>query len=67
MVINLTNIYKKYKGLWVALDDNLKKVISSGKSIENVHREATKKGYKKPVLFKVPKRNLPYIGINSFQ
>ncbi len=61
-MINLTSIHKKYKGLWIALDDRLKKVIAAGKNAEDVHREALEKGYKKPTLFKVPQKNLPYVG-----
>ncbi len=59
---NLTNIYKKYKGLWVALDKTLKKVIASGTTGEEVYKKALDKGYKKPTLFKVPQKNLPYVG-----
>lgn len=62
MKINLTNIYKKYRGLWVALDTSLKKVISADKTAENAYRKALGEGYKKPTLFKVPKQNLPYFG-----
>lgn len=62
MNTNLTKIFNKYKGLWVALDEPLKKVISSSKSAEKAYREALKKGYKKPTLFKVPQENLPYFG-----
>lgn len=60
MKIDLTNIYKKYKGLWVALDSTLKKAISSDKNASNAYEEAIKKGYKKPTMFKVPLKNLPY-------
>lgn len=60
--MNLTPIYRKYKGLWVALDNNLKKVISAERDAKKAHENAIKKGYKTPVLFKVPQNNLPYIG-----
>lgn len=59
---NLTKIFNNYKGLWVALDSSLKKVISSDKKAEKVYQEAIKKGYLKPTLFKVPQENLPYFG-----
>lgn len=61
---NLTNIYKKYKGLWVAFDENIKKVISSDSSAKKAYDSAVKMGYKKPTLFKVPKHNIPYVGIS---
>ncbi|MCL4418822.1 DUF5678 domain-containing protein [Patescibacteria group bacterium] len=59
---NLTKIFNNYKGLWVALDSSLKKVISSDKKAEKAYSEALKKGYQKPTLFKVPHENLPYFG-----
>ncbi len=62
MEVDLTKIYEKYKGLWVALDERLGKVISSDKDAEVVYKKASKLGYKKPTLFKVPLKNLPYFG-----
>lgn len=62
MTIDLTNIYKKYKGLWVTLDGTLKKVVSYDKNADKAYQKAIKSGYKKPTLFKVPQKNLPYFG-----
>lgn len=62
MNTNMTKIFEKYKGLWVALDDKWNKVISANKDVEKVYKEAVEKGYKKPTLFKVPFENLPYFG-----
>jgi len=62
MNTNLTKIFEKYRGLWVALDGSLKKVISSDKNAEKAYKQALDKGYKKPTLFKVPQENLPYFG-----
>ena len=62
MRIDLTNIYKQYRGLWVTLDEKLKKVISSDKQADKAYKKALKEGYKTPTLFKVPKENLPYFG-----
>lgn len=63
MKIDLTNIYKKYRGLWIALDSTLKRVISSDKDASKAYNEAIKLGYKKPTMFKVPLQNLPYFGL----
>lgn len=60
--MNFTNIYKKYSGLWVALDEKLQKVIASDKNGKKAYEEAIRKGLGKPTLFKVPKHNLPYLG-----
>ena len=62
MAIDWTKIYKKYKGLWVALKDDLKTVIASGKTVREVMEKAKKKGYKEPILFRVPTEIIPYIG-----
>jgi len=43
---NLTKIFNKYNGLWVALDESLRNVISSNKNAEKVYKEALEKGYK---------------------
>ncbi len=60
--IDLTHIYKKYKGLWVALDKTYKKVISSDTTAKGAYEKALKKGAEKPTLFRVPKQNLPFVG-----
>lgn len=62
MVIDLTKIYKKYKGLWVALKDDEKTVIASGKTLKEVMEKSKKKGFEKPVLFRMPAKIMPYIG-----
>ena len=60
-LIDLSQVYKKYKGLWVA-PVNETEVISADKSVRKVVEEAKKKGYEKPLLFKVPKNDLPFVG-----
>lgn len=62
MNTNLTKVFDKYKGLWVALDGSLKKVVSFNKKAEKAYKEALNRGHKKPTLFKVPQENLPYFG-----
>ncbi|KKP67537.1 MAG: hypothetical protein UR68_C0001G0076 [Candidatus Roizmanbacteria bacterium GW2011_GWA2_35_19] len=62
--IDLTNIQKKYRGSWIALDNNLKKVISNGQDAKSVYDIAIKQGYKIPTLFKVPKKITPYFGVS---
>jgi hypothetical protein len=59
--IDLSNVYNKYKGLWVALINDTE-VISANKSVRRVVEEAKKKGYDQPLLFKVPKNDLPFVG-----
>ena len=62
MSIDWTKIYKKYKGLWVALKDDEKTVISSGKTAKQAFEKAKEKGYQMPILFRVPTKIFPYVG-----
>ena len=62
MAIDWTKIFEKYKGLWVALEDNEKTVVASGKTAKEAWEHAHKKGYKEPILTKMPSRLMPYIG-----
>jgi len=62
MAIDWTKIYKKYRGLWVALEDDEKTVISSGKTAKKAWDDARKKGYEKPILFRVPTEIRAYVG-----
>lgn len=61
--INLSLIQRKYKGMWVVLTDNFSNVVAADKDAKTVYKLAIKKGYKKPMLFKVPEHNIPYVGI----
>ncbi len=62
-MIDWTNIYKKYKGLWVSLNDDETTVIASGKTAQEAINKAQKKGFDQPILFKVPVKIIPYIGV----
>ena len=62
MTIDWTNIYKKYKGLWVALKDDEVTVISSGKTLDEAAQKAEKKGFKDPIFYSVPKKLTYFVG-----
>ena len=62
MPIDWTKIYKKYKGRWVALKDDHKTVVASGKTPEEVLKLASKKGFIDPFLTRVPEKVLPFVG-----
>ena len=53
--IDLSPLFAKYKGLWVALTDYTPdyKVICTGRKPETVFKKAIEKGYKTPVVFKL--------------
>lgn len=62
-VIDWTNIYKKYKGLWVALKDDEETVISSGRTLEETAQKAERKGFKDPIFMSVPKEVTYFVGL----
>jgi hypothetical protein len=62
MAINWTKIYNKYQGLWVALKDDQKTVIASGKTVREVMKKAKAKNFEQPILMRVPTEILPYVG-----
>ena len=62
MAIDWTKIYQKYKGLWVALESDEVTVISSGKTAKEAWESAQKKGYKKPILTRMPEELVTYVG-----
>ncbi len=61
-IIDWTKIYKKYKGLWVALMDDEQTVIAFGKNLEETANKAERKGFKNPIFMSIPKKSLPFIG-----
>ena len=63
---DFTQIYKKYKGKWVALTLDEKKVIASGESLKQILEESKKKGLEHPIVMRVPPSVLPYIGTPFF-
>ena len=67
MAIDWTNIYKKYKGLWVALADDEKTVIAFGETAKDALEEAKKKGCKNPTLSKMPERLVTYVGFGCYE
>ena len=62
MSIDWTKIIKKYKSLWVALKDDEKTVVASGKTAKEAWTKAVKKGTQNPILSRVPSKVIPYIG-----
>ena len=62
MTVDWTKIYKKYKGLWVALEKDKVTVIASGKTAKEVLEKSQQKGKERPILFRVPAKILPLVG-----
>lgn len=62
MAIDWTQIYEKYKGLWVALKEDEKTVVAVGKSAREALEKAQKEGYENPILTLMPKELTAYVG-----
>lgn len=60
--IDWSEIYKKYKGKWVALEDDEKTVVSSGDTAKEALEAAKQKGFTNPILTKMPSDLLPFVG-----
>ena len=59
---DFTQIYKKYKGKWVALTPDEKSVVASGQTLQGILDDAKKKGFNHPIVMKIPPSVLPYVG-----
>jgi len=62
MAIDWTKIYKKYKGLWVALAEDEQTVLGSGKTVQQALLQARKKGSESPILTRMPDSIVSYVG-----
>ena len=59
--IDLTEVQKRYKGLWVAFTDRYE-VVAADTDAKKVYDAAVKQGYQVPRLFKMPEQNIPFAG-----
>ncbi len=62
MPIEWTSIYRRFKGLWVALGDDERTVIASGKTAREAVDKAKRKGHPLPIIARMPDSLRPYVG-----
>jgi len=62
MAKDWTKLYKKYKGLWVALAADEETVISIGKTAKEAYETAVDKSGKIPFLTRVPETLDAFVG-----
>ena len=65
MAIDWSVLFKKYKGLWVALKDDEVTVVASGKTAKEALLKAYGRGYNKPILTRVPEKLISYVGLHE--
>lgn len=61
-IVDFTKIFKKYRGLWVALKQDEQTVVTASKSAKKAYQEALNKGEKRPIMLKVPTQSTYYVG-----
>lgn len=61
-MIDLSKIYKKYKGQWVAFQTDQETVISNGKTAKEAYERAIKKGHSSPLMARMPDELANFIG-----
>jgi len=62
MAIDWTKIWKKYKGLWVALKDDEQTVVAAGKTAKEALEKSIENGYETPILTRMPEEIITYVG-----
>lgn len=63
--MDFTKVYQKYRGLWVALSSDEKRIVGKGKTLAIAVREAKQKGVETPYLFKVPTAIVSYVSFGG--
>ena len=62
MITDWTDLYRQYRGQWVALKSDEKTVVGSGKTAKQALDKAVARGVAETILTKLPDRLVPYIG-----
>ena len=60
--INWENIREKYKGQWVALEDDEVTVVASGRSVREVLEKAKEEGHAEPIVAFMPRELVSFAG-----
>jgi hypothetical protein len=55
-------IPQEYAGLWIAWDSKETKIIASGRTLEEARQAAQRAGEQEPVLEKVPRADVRFVG-----
>ena len=61
MAIDWSQLYKKYKGLWVALKKDERTVVASGATAKEAWERARRDGYENPILNHLPDELAPSV------
>ncbi len=64
--IDWTNLFQDYKGLWVALKEDERTVVGSGKTLKEALEHAHASGFSQPIVTHVPEKLVTFIGSYDF-
>lgn len=59
--LDMSHLTEKYRGYFVALTRDRKKVLVSGHTLREVRQEVKRKGYKNPLFTRIPDENRSYL------
>ena len=59
---NLSHLFPKYEGKWVALAKDQITIVGSGSTLKTAINKAKKIGHNNPIMFKVPVGMQAYVG-----
>ncbi len=65
MTTDWSDLYHQYRGQWVALKNDEKTVVGSGKTAKQALNKAVARGVSEPILTKLPDRLVPYVGYGA--
>jgi len=60
--IDWSEIFEQYRGQWVAFADDERTVVASGSTAEVAWDNARRVGYAQPILTRMPKELVTYVG-----
>lgn len=64
--IDWTPLFENYKGLWVALKEDERTVVGSGKTLKEALERANASGVAQPIVTRVPEKMVTFIGSYDF-
>jgi len=62
MALDWSQLYKKYRGKWIALLDDERTVVGSGKTLKEALLKAKNKGHNSPIMSRMPQNLDAYVG-----
>jgi hypothetical protein len=60
--MNLTSVYKKYAGKWVALKANSQTVVTHATNAQSLYKKMQKLDKTDAVILKIPKKVIAFVG-----